>query len=268
MALTITLGSERVPHVRIVIPGTDLTSGALWELWASYTDGLGDVQSYRVRGASGVPASAQVVLVDVAAPLNTTVTYSLTVDGTVTVTGTTTRTYTGRDVLQGVDGDEVVDFNWLAAGGDPREPVVRVHVTDVPGSPRPPARLAPVLGAGGGSILADTSGVDTAAMRRLLGRPCYVLHNPSRCTIPGCDIPPSELVLITRAGNDRSDRIDAAHRHWNLEYLLIADPEPSYRVPVSTWGDAEGADLTWGEAATVAATWGAAELVDWSTVGV
>lgn len=263
MAITTSLGAGTPPPVLIVVPGTDLTAGAAWTLTASWSGGAG----YTVRGGSGTGAGAQVVLVDLAAPLNTVTTYTLTVAGAVSDTDTITRTYTGQDVLQAIDGTVAVDFRWLAAGGDRREPAVRFWASNVAGRSRPPIRLDPTPGDGGGSLLADTTGTGTAAMRTLIGTPCYVLHNPANCTIPACDIPLTEMVLITRAPNDRSSRIDAAHRRWDLSYILIDDPDPDYRVPLSTWGEAAAAVATWGEAAALAATWGAAELVDWTTVG-
>jgi hypothetical protein len=268
MALTITLGPQTVPHVRVVIPGTDLTTGTLWELWASWTDGLGDTQSYRVRGGSGAPASAQVVLVDVAAPINTLVSYQLYIDGTVTVTGATTRTYAGGSAIVAADGSGSADFTWLAAGGDRREPGIRFHASDVSGRRRPPIRLAPVPADGGGSLLADTTGGNTSALRALAGKVCHLLHNPAACHVPDCDIPLTETVLYTSMDSDRSERIDAAHRRWSLAYLLVDDPEPDYRVPVSTWDEFDAAGLTWDEFDALGLTWDEFDRTDWTTVGV
>lgn len=263
MAITTSLGAGTPPPVQIILPGADLTAGAAWTLVASYTGG-----SYTVRGGSGTGAGAQVVLVDVAAPLNTTVTYTLTVAGAVSDTDTITRTYAGQDVLLAVDGSVAVDFRWLADGGDRREPEVRFHASDVSGRRRPPIRLGPVPGDGGGSILADTTGVNTTAMRALVGIPCHMLHNVANCQIPACDIPLTELVLITRAPNDRSDRIDAAHRRWSLSYILIDDPEPSFVVPLSTWDEFDAAGLTWDEFDALGLTWDEFDVTDWTTVGV
>lgn len=264
MAITTSLGAGTPPPVQIIIPGADLTAGAPW-----FLDGSAGGSLWRVRGGYGTGAGAQVVLIDVAAPLNTVTTYTLTVAGVVSDTDTITRTYTGHDVLAAVDGSGVVDFLWLADGGDRREPEVRFHASDVAGRRRPPVRIDPVPGDGGGSILADTTGVNTTAMRTLIGTPCYMLHNAGNCAIPDCDIPLTELVLITRASNDRSSQIDAAHRRWALSYLLIDDPEPSYVVPLSTWDEFDAAFATWDafDAYFAAKTWDEFDRTDWTTVG-
>lgn len=268
MALTITLGSQKVPHVQVVIPGTDLPSGSAWTLTASYTDGLGETQSYRVRGGSGVAASAQVVLVDVAAPVNVPVAYSLAVDGSVTVTGTTTRTYVGQDVMVAVDGSEAVDFMWEAGGGDRRQGVRRFHASDVAGRARPPLRLDPVAGAGGGSLVAETYGADTSAMRRLLASnaPCYLLHNHDGC-VEGCDLPFTDLVYVTGDSNDALDT--TTRRRWSLAYLLIDDPEPNFVVPLSTWDAFDTAFATWTafDAYFAGKTWDEFDRTDWSGIG-
>lgn len=266
--LIASLGSETVPHVRIVIPSTELASGAAWELRALYADGLGDEQSYRVRGGSGVPASAQVVLVDVAAPVNTLVSYQLYIDGTATAFVDVTRTYSGDSAIIAADGSGSVDFNWLAAGGDQREPGIRFHASDVSGRRRPPIRLAPVPADGGGSLLADTTGGNTSALRALAGKVCHLLHNPATCQVPNCDIPLTETVLFTSMGNDRSERIDTAHRRWSLAYLLVDDPEPDYLVPLSTWDDFDAAGLTWDEFDALGLTWDEFDRTDWTMVGV
>ncbi len=268
MALTLTLGTQVVPHIRITIPGTDLPAGAVWELGAWFQTPAGGPASYRVRGGSGIGAAAQVVLVDVAAPVNVPVYYYTIVNGVTGQSASITRTYAGgTDVLQSADGARTAAFRWMAEGGDPRQPVIRAHASDVAGRRRPPVRIDPVVGDGGGSLVADTSGNDTATLRALLGSPSYLLHNAAACQIPGCDIPLTDMVLIMSATHDRTARIDAAHRRWSLSYLLVDDPEPTYVVPLSTWDTVDELAYTWNAMDALAYTWDVADRTDWSTVG-
>ena len=65
MAITTSLGAGTPPPVQIILPGADLTAGAPW-----FLDGSAGESSWRVRGGSGTGAGAQVVLIDVAAPIN------------------------------------------------------------------------------------------------------------------------------------------------------------------------------------------------------
>lgn len=268
MAMTITVGSGNPGKVLIVIPGTDLTSGAVWELRAEWTDGLGAPRSYRVRGGTGTPASAQVVLVDVAAPLNVVTTYRLLIDGATTQTATVTRTYSGDDVLLSLDGASAVPFLWESGGGDKREPERRFWASAVAGRARPPMRLDPVGGAGGGSLVAETSGAATTAMRALLdsNAPCHLLHNHAQCRT-GCDIPETDIIYLTRASSDTVGI--TTHRRWSLSYLLIDDPEPSYAVPLSTWDEFDTAFATWTafDAYFAGKTWDEFDRTDWSGIG-
>ena len=249
-------------RVQIVLPGADLPAGVPWDL------------SWEVRGHTGVPRGGsgigtgeQVVLVDVGAPIGAPVTYTLRVGGEPTATGEVLRPYSGGSLLSSLAGDSLADFAWL--GDDPRQGVRRFHASDVEGSRRPPLRLAPVAGDGSGSLVAVTSGRGTATLRALLtsNTPLLLLHNLARCEIPGCDIPPSELVYITADPNLRYGTVHAAEREWSLSFLLAADPEPGYRAGTSTWDDVDAAGLTWDELDAMALTWDEAERLDWSQVG-
>ena len=264
MAMTITVDSGNPGKVLIVIPGADLTSGEAWTLVGSAGD-----DAWSVRGGSGTGDGAtQVALVDPMCPVNATVTYTLTV-GTTLATATTTRTYTGEDVICSLDGRSTVDVLRTADGGDPRATVRRYHVSEVAGAAYPPIRLAPVAGAGGGSMQVETDSANTTLLRALLAgnRPVIMLHNPDGCWT-GCTVPLTQLVYVTGDRNDVLGSIVTHTRRWNLDYILTADPEPDYRVPLSTWDEFDAAGLTWDEFDALGLTWDEFDVTDWTTVGV
>lgn len=265
MAITVTLQSGNPGKVLVTLPGADLTSGKAWTLTGATSDSEWDVAG----GAGTGDGATQVVLVDAACPLNILTTYTLTVDGSVASTGTVTRTYSGWDAIMPLDASAACDFFRRVEGGDRREYEPRFWAVAVPGSARPPVRLAPVAGDGGGSLMAETDSTNTALLRSMIAAnsPLYVFHNPTVCDTTGCTIPLVDLVIITRASSDVLHGLIPHSREWSLSYLLIDNPDPDYRVSLSTWGEAAAAVATWGEAAALAATWGAAELVDWTTVG-
>lgn len=262
--LVASVGGGLLGSVRVVIPGAELPSGSPWELRALSTG-----VEYVVRGGSGVGSGEQVVLVDAAAPLNTTTTYQLYVDGTPTAYVDVVRAYSGRHAIVSVDGGVVADFGWTARGGDARSGGRRFHASVVPGRSRPPLRLDPVAGAGGGSLEAETEGESTTALRTILASngPAYLFHNEGICRIPGCDIPQVELVYFTSDGNDRTGHIDRAVRAWGLSYILVDDPEPDFRVTLSTWDDVDDAGLTWAQMDALGLDWDAYDRTDWSQVG-
>ena len=248
-------------RVQIVIPGADLPAGAAWSL-AWEVNGFTGTP----RGGYGVGAGEQVVIVDAACPVGAPVTYTLHVGGAVSSSVTVTRTFGGGSILADLSAEAIVGFGWY--GDDSREGTRRVHVSDVPGSRRPPMRYAPP-GDGGGSLTAVTTRPATDGLRRLLasGEPLLLLHNLADCQIPGCDVPPSEMVYVTSDGNARTGAVAAAERAWALSYLLAADPEPGWREPTSTWDSFDAAALTWDQLDAMALTWDEFDRTDWGQVG-
>lgn len=262
MSMTITVSAGNPGAVLIVIPGADLTDTEAWTL-----TGSAGYDSWNVRGGSGTgDGTTAVTLVDPACPVNVTVTYTLTV-GDTTVTATTTRTYTGEDLIMSLDGGTVAHVLRTSAGSDTRQSARRFNVSAVPGATFPPLRLGVVAGAGGGSMQVETDSSNTETLRALLATnaPVVSLHNPSGC-YDGCTIPLTEMIYITADRNDVFGQIVTNRRIWDLSYILVADPEPDYRVPVSTWGDMDAAGLTFGDVDALSLTWGDLDTLDWSTV--
>ena len=263
--MNVSLGSETIPGVLVVMSAAELPSGQAWTLEASYTDELGRTITYRPRGGSGTGAGAQVALVDYAAPVRTLVTYTLR--SATTVTASITRTWGGGSLaLVTLSGGFVVDANHMRDGGDKREPVQRFHASEVPGNPYMPLRLAPVAGKGGGALTIWTTGTATANMWSLAESNAlvYMLHE---CGEPDCDIPMSAIVKLTSTASDRPGGM--AGRIWSLSYVLASDPEPDLVMGLSTWPefDARWAGSTWADfdAAMAAETWDDFDLTDWSS---
>lgn len=269
MALTISLLSGDLPPVRIVIPGADVPASDPWTLTAS-----GAGLSWQVRGGSGTGAGAQVVLVDTLAPVNVTITYSLTVAGTVTQSGTITRTWSGtggdglaRDAVADLLGSTVSGVRRLPS--DRRSGERRYHASRVPGSRYLPLRLDAVAGAGGGSMSVASVGSATTALQTLLdgnGLLAYY-HDTSRCDLPGCPIPAVEILYVAGESSDIGPRRDVGEREWSLEWLAQADPEPDTSVAVSDLDDLDAAGLDLDALDALTVTWDEWDALDLSTIG-
>lgn len=114
----------------------------------------------------------------------------------------------------------------------------------------------------------ETDSANTTLLRALLAgnRPVIMLHNPDGCW-PGCTVPLTQLVYVTGDRNDVLGSIVTHTRRWNLDYILTADPEPDYRVPLSTWDEFDAAGLTWDEFDALGLTWDEFDVTDWTAVG-
>lgn len=230
--------------VALAVDTSGMVLGGTYRVTGATADGL----SWSVRGGVGTVTGDQVLLVDVLAPLNTTLVYTVT-DGVDTwAASATVRPYAGWHVLGSLDGLIVVDV-LRGKDGDQRTPMPRQATFDIPGKGFPVVRYDGAT-AGSGSMLMRTTGVDSAGLSSLVaaGRPVVALHNPKKCHLPQCDVPLAEIILLTAAPNRFSSRMDLAERIWELEYLLVADPEPGTPVPVTSWDDFDVAHegTTWG----------------------
>lgn len=218
-----TLPLDPVPVVRLHVE----TTGA-WSL-----HGRGDGLEWKVGAGDG-----DAWVGDPWAPLNQVVTYELRRGSQVSTSEPVIRIYDGWDALTDMQGRGGVDFMWMKDGGAPVEQDVRHEFFDVPGSAWSPYLSAPVAGAGGGSLVARTSGTSTRALRALLARnvPVVLHHNENRCRRGDCDIPPARTVVLTAAPEDLTSRMDVAERSWSLTYRLVPPPW-GYLPPVATLAD-------------------------------
>jgi hypothetical protein len=137
-------------------------------------------------------------------------------------------------VLQSLDGQLSARIRWID-NGDPRELDLRSTTFAVPGRARPPVRFA-AAGDGGGELVMETVGSETANMHALLasGRPLVL-----RTDGPVPFMPAVELVLPVR-GSHRIYGADTRYgdtRRWTVPYLLVDDPEPGTALAAFTWDD-------------------------------
>lgn len=257
MIVSLTAGG--LPSVRVVLAATDVPAGVAWEVTASFVE-AGRVVSYRPRGGRGVGTGDQVFLTDVAAPISTPVVYRVSTGASASIV----RVAPAADLILDMQGSTWVAFRRTAAGGDQRTPAPRAWFSEVPGSRLQPVRLAPVAAAESFQMEAVTEPAGTWALRDLIAanRPVHVLHS---CGLADCDVPRSQLVVITSAPSDRR-AAGQPERAWTLACRPVADPEPDTIVAINVWDDLDGAGLTWNQLDALGLTWDAFDLTDWDAM--
>ena len=188
------------------------------------------------------------VLADPLAPLGAPVAYAATHGSTVEWSSEVTRPSPGACAITSLDGTVGALTEWY--GDDQQEPEVRVHELPVHGASLPIHNRDLVAGAGGGALVAQTHGPSTEAMARLvaLNGPVVLLHDEAGCEIPGCDIPPWRVVILTSARNARTVRVERATRAHSLTYRYTARDD-TVLAPVVTVGDYQQSGLTVGDLA-------------------
>jgi hypothetical protein len=219
MTLAITavlVGSPAPPRpVQVVVAG--LTVGQVYAVTASAPG-----WSRPVQGGAGTAAATQLVLIDVATPLNTPITYTLTHNGsTVTTSPAVTVAYAGDAVLQSLDGRTVAGFDWQD-NADPRAQEPRVALYRPAGSARAIMHYD-IAGDESGTIVAETSGANTTALRALVhdGAPVVL-----RAEVGLRDVDPVEVIGIRAAPRHLIGAVGDL-RQWDLAYTLVADEDAS-----------------------------------------
>lgn len=174
-----------------------------------------------VQGGSGTADATQLVLVDVATPLNAEITYTVVHDGsTIATSSTVTVAYDAGDALLcSLDGATVAGIFWLD-NGDPREQAPRAAFYLPAGRSRAIMHYD-VAGDESGKILAETSGVDTVALRELVRAGAPVLL---RTDVGIRDLDPVEILGISAAPRSLIGA-SGGLRRWDLAYTLTADEE-------------------------------------------
>jgi hypothetical protein len=215
LAITAVLvGSSAPPRpVQIVVVG--LAVGLPYSVTAS-APGWSRV----VQGGAGTAAATQLVLIDVATPLNTPITYTVTHNGsTVSTLVTVTVAYAGDAVLQSLDGRTIAGFDWQD-NADPRAQEPRVGLYRPAGSARAIMHYD-VAGDESGIIVAETSGADTVALRELVraGAPVVL-----RAEVGLRDVDPVEVIGIRTAPRHLVGAVGDLRR-WDLGYTLVADED-------------------------------------------
>lgn len=228
MSLTVdVLPVEPLSMVRLVV---DLPAGSSWRV----TGRSGDTEWLAGEGTS---SGRETALSDPWAPLGRAVEYVLTAAGGESWgAGPVVRVYRGEHALTDLTGRVVAGFRW--APGDPWGPQPRASFLDPWGSSLPVPVVGPTAGAGGGAVVAKTTGDHTRTLEQLVARnrPLLLHHNAHACQMPDCDVPPVRTIMLTGAEAERSGRTDVAERIWSLSYRLVPRPH-AYLAPVATWVD-------------------------------
>lgn len=255
VSLTVSvLPVDPLPVVQLVV---DLPAGASWRV-------TGHAGGHEWLAGEGVSAGREVAFSDPWAPLGVTVEYVLAAGGESVTAGPVARAFRGWHALTDLTGRAVVDLFWEKSGGSPWEREPRASFVDPWGSSLPVPVVAPVAGAGGGSLTARTVGESTRMMRRLVesNRPLLLLHNERKCRLPECDEPLARTILLTAAPEDFTSRMDRAERTWALTYRLVPRPY-RYLAPVSTWADDSAAFATYADRAASGLTNAELARGDW-----
>lgn len=178
-----------------------------------------------VQGGQGVADSTQLLLIDVATPLNAPVTYTVTHAGATALTAASVVVaFEGEAVLQSLDGRTIAGFDWMD-NGDPKAQEPRVALYRPSGRSRPVVHYD-VAGDESGTIVAETSGLDTSALRELIRRGAPVLVRAE----PGLrDLEPVEILAITGAPRELVGAVGGL-RQWTLAYTLAADNDDTQLV--------------------------------------
>lgn len=257
MALTVTaslIGVFSPRTVQVVVSG--MTIGATYAVVGNWSGG-----SWPVRGGTGTAEDTQLVLSDIATPINTPITYTITHNGQEATSGAVTAAYGRRYVLQSLSGDFSVEFD-MVRNGAPQRLLMRQSSFMIPGRGRPVVRYD-VAGGESGQLLADTEEVNTRPLRALLKTGAPLLLRTDGAIL---DLEPVTFLSVTGAS---SALLGMTRRRWELDYQVIDDPEPDTLVGLPPWDDFDGvyASLTWDDFDTEwsGATWDEFDTYDWAS---
>ena len=260
----LSVSPDGVQPPRVVISSTAaIPTGSEWTLTGSSGESM-----WSVRGGSGVWAGEQVAMLDPMCPVEVDVSYTVRwvtpggVVGTETV-GPVRREGASSMLITSLDGRSIARVR--VTGDDTLTVTARYSRFDIPGSSRPVLRLDTVPDAVEGTARWSSTGTDTQTLVSLMGQnmPLIMLHDPSVCEIPDCDIPPVRLVMPLSSKRARSDRRDAAWRDWEVPWLEVDDPTPDQRVMPSTWAEFDACGLTWDQLDALSLTWDQFDLMAW-----
>lgn len=226
LAISASLAGPTLPQVaQIVVTG--LTVGQVYVV-TGQASGI----TWVVRGGQAVPAATQVVLTDVATPVNAPIVYTVASGAEYAATSVPlTVPYPGEYVLTSLDGRLAVGFDWHG-NDNPRDVRLRTATFEVPGRTTPVVRWDVASGETGELMLRATPAQTQALRLHLRERgPLMVLRTDGA----QLDLAPVEYVAITRVTHV-SFGFDGT-RLWSLAFEVIDDPEPATVLAVSTWDD-------------------------------
>jgi len=270
LAVTATLVGSAVPQaVQIAVTGA--TIGDSYTITGA--DGAGDAWTIR-GGDSTVAVGTSIVLADVATPINTAITYTVTHDAdaafataspvTVPYTSPIAAPNASSYVLSTLDGSLSAAFLWMN-NQDPLETPMRNALFYIPGRAAPVVRYD-VPGADIGTLQLLTESTQTPALKTVLtaqGGLCMLRTDGTLA-----DFPSVQFLAITN--NQRILPGAGTERVWTLAYATIGDPEPDAVVAAVDWDDF---DLPWStdtwtsfNTSWASGTWDGFDRFDWTTL--
>lgn len=264
MALAIAvalIGAENPQAVQVAITGA--TIGDSYTINGNWAGG-----EWTVRGGDSViAADTQIVLVDVASPINIPLTYTVThdADGVFVNSSSITVPHPDLEVMTSVDGLTVIRFLRRLNDGAPRGLTMRSAIYAIPGRNLPGVRFDVTAGESM-ALAVDTIDTDTDNLFDLLRTGGLVLLRNNGSVR---DTPAVQFLLVTDAPSQLNG-IDNT-RTWTLGCQVVDDPEPDVIVVVDTWDQLDAVYLvlpsTWANFDTEwsTKTWNQFDLEDWAT---
>lgn len=240
--------------VQIVITG--MTVGETYSVAGNRSGG-----TWPVRAGTGTAQGTQLVLPDIATPVNVPITYTVIHDGQEVTSAPLTVPYAHRAVLQSLSAAVSVPLD-LRDNGAPWTLSLRQSTFAVPRRPRPAVRYDIAAGESG-ALRVNTDGADTGTLKALLKSGAPLLM---RTDGTAADLGATAYLLFTRVS---SSLLVGTRRRWDLDYELLDDPEPDTLVGLPTWADFDAAydGLTWADfnAEWAGLTWADFDTYDWAT---
>jgi len=223
LAITAALVGAATQPRPVQVNVTGLTIGQTYVITASASG-----WSRTVQGGEGTATATQVLLIDVATPLNAALTYSVVhASATATSSAVTVAYAAGDSLLQSLDGTVVAGFKWMD-NEDPREQETRVALYRPAGRERPIMHYD-VAGDESGTIVARTGVSDTVALRELVRQGAPVLL---RAEVGLRDIDPVEVIGILGAPRKLVGAV-GGRREWDISYALVSDEDSAPLVMVT-----------------------------------
>lgn len=230
MALGITASLVGVTDPRPVqVEVTGLTIGVPYTVTAS-----SGTWSRVVRGADAREAEATTeLLVDVLTPLNAPLTYTVTSGGSsaADVDAVTVAWSRTDSVVHSLDRSTVAGFDWVD-NGDPRTTTVRAEFFEVSGRARPVMVYDDALD-DSGTLVADTSGADTAALRALIRAGAPVVM---RTDLGVRDVDPVDVYGVAAASRALVGAVGTIRR-WDVSWRLVDDDMAARPFRLDTFDD-------------------------------
>lgn len=223
LAITAALVGAATQPRPVQVNITGLTIGQPYSVTAS-----SGTWSRVVQGGEGTAVATQLLLIDVATPLNSAITYTVVHAASTAASSPVTVAYAAGDsLLQSLDGTVTAGFDWMD-NADPREQDPRVALYRPAGRSRPIMHFD-VASDESGTIIARTYEADAIAMRELIRRGAPVLL---RTEVGMRDIDPVEVLGIRSAPRVLIGSV-GGRREWALSYTLVSDEDDTPLVMVT-----------------------------------